>query len=188
MPLPPSTASAGRAPRRGRTAHASPSSAPRGLPRDPLRQPRLDRQGGAALAKGTPTATLRAGRNCCSPSMQAEAAALAGAAPALLEEHEPLLALRLWLERLAEEGGRYGAAIPSSSTRSAGPSPRAGPRGGYGLTPRPRRCCSRLVAVGTGGPVSGEAEPGRSHPRERRSRMLTLLLDGLRAGTGPQDG
>ncbi|MDQ0790427.1 TetR/AcrR family transcriptional regulator [Streptomyces sp. B3I8] len=43
---------------------------------------------------------------------EAEVAALVEAVPELLSRHEPLVALRQWLERLADGGGRYGRCHP----------------------------------------------------------------------------
>jgi AcrR family transcriptional regulator len=121
---------------------------------------------------------------------EAEAAALAGAAPALLEEHEPLLALRLWLERLAEEGGRYGRCHPQL-VDALGRLLAAGRAAGR---IRADTTAEEVLLLGsslweTGGAAPGEAGPGAEAVlQERRSRMLTLLLDGLRAGAEPRDG
>jgi AcrR family transcriptional regulator len=109
---------------------------------------------------------------------ESEVAGLAGDAGRLLEEHEPLEALRLWLERIADGGGRYGRCHPPVLA-----------------------ALELLLAAGRDkGQVRADAgaedvlilgaflwEGGRDGAawRERRRRMLDVLLDGLRGGDGP---
>lgn len=113
---------------------------------------------------------------------EAEVAGLAEDAGRLLGENEPLEALRLWLERIADGGGRYGR---------------------YGRCHPPvLAALELLLAAGRdAGQVRADAgaedvlilgaflwEGGGDGAawRERRGRMLDVLVDGLRGGGGPR--
>ena len=138
---------------------------------------------------------------------EAEVAALVEAVPVLLGEHEPLVALRLWLERLADEGGRYGRCHPpvvAALDRLLAAGKDAGQVRADATAEEVLLLGSSLwetggASAGGGGAEAGaDAESGdgagtsagavRQERQERRERMLTMLVDGLRAGPGSRRG
>ncbi|MFH8462593.1 TetR/AcrR family transcriptional regulator [Streptomyces sp. NPDC017991] len=117
-----------------------------------------------------------------------ELAVLAAAAPLLLHEHEPLDALRRWLERLAAEGRLTGGA--SQAVAAATRAGRHHPpivaaldlllnAGKEARQVRPDAEAEEVLLLGSS---LWRGDGGPSCP-DRSRRMLTVIIDGLRAGT-----
>ncbi|GLW06454.1 TetR family transcriptional regulator [Microtetraspora sp. NBRC 13810] len=119
---------------------------------------------------------------------------LVGAAPALLEEHPPLTALRLWLDRLAHYGKiKHGLADVLHAATSDG---LAGETYGpvIGAITLLLRACEEDGGIRPGCDPDDillllgflwRIDPGAGS-EERTRRMLDLVMDGLRAGApGP---
>lgn len=122
-----------------------------------------------------------------------EIEALVGAAPYLLEEHEPLQALRLWLERLTACSRRgHGSSLAvEAATRAR--------QGGQECPPVIGALNLLLSAGKDTRQVRPDAEAddvlllgsalwktdGEPASPERVPRMLTVIIDGLRSGARP---
>ncbi|MDQ0772026.1 AcrR family transcriptional regulator [Streptomyces aurantiacus] len=115
-----------------------------------------------------------------------ELEALIAAAPRLLHEHEPLEALRLWFEHLAVHGqGTHGASLAVAAATCVGrPYPpfvaalelllRAGKEA---RQVRPDAEADDVLLLGS----SLWRTDGGTAYQERSRRMLTVIIDGLRA-------
>ncbi|MEU6678856.1 TetR/AcrR family transcriptional regulator [Streptomyces sp. NPDC046853] len=115
--------------------------------------------------------------------------ALAEAAPCLLGEREPLDALRLWLGRLAAYGrAEHGASRAMEAATCA-------ERGSHSYPPLVAALDHLLTAGKDAGQVRSDADAAEvlllvsflwktgngPDRRERTARMLTIVIDGLRA-------
>lgn len=116
-----------------------------------------------------------------------ELEALIAAAPRLLHEHEPLEALRLWFERLTVHSqGTHGASslAVDAATRAGRPYPPIVAALelllGAGKTARQVRPDAEADDVLLLGSCLWRADGGTAY-QERSRRMLTVIIDGLRA-------
>ncbi|WP_314409252.1 TetR family transcriptional regulator [Streptomyces kroppenstedtii] len=122
-----------------------------------------------------------------------ELEALVATAPRLLREYEPLEALRRWFERFAADGRVEGGAALAvrAATRAGRPHPpllaaldlllRAGKEAGQ---VRPDAEAEEILLLGS---CLWMTDGGVPCP-ERGTRMLTVIIDGLRTGTGTGTG
>lgn len=119
-----------------------------------------------------------------------ELEALIAAAPLLLHEYGPLEALRRWFERLAADGRATGGAslAVEAATRAGRHHPpvvaaldlllRAGKEAGQ---VRPDAEAEEVLSLGS---CLWRTDGGTPCP-ERSTRMLTVIIDGLRTGARP---